>query len=337
MALLPVLLKFQCFVLLLWLELAFAEIPSTASEVIAIPGCRDRCGKVSIPYPFGIGVGCFRSKEFIIECQDNLPRYQGVLNVTSISVLDGQMTFESGIARTCSYEDVSTIIFGLGIFTLSTTKNKLISIGCDTWARINGDPYIGKGCSDCTVKEAATNGSCGIGCCETSISAGVKKYNVTIERQSSKVNPYLSFNPCIYGFIIDKSSFRFSSSYLQDFKNNGSGSVPVVADWTIGVETCDAASRNATSYACGPNTVCKPGNNIAPGYLCDCKPGFAGNPYLNISTGGHCQEISKCNDNSILGCSPPPRSKVGKIIAGTYLSLSLLLVTSFTLGGYLKN
>ncbi|XP_026438775.1 wall-associated receptor kinase 2-like [Papaver somniferum] len=339
MAILKVLLKIQCLVLLLiWLQLASAEIPSTASRV-AKPGCQDQCGNnVTIPYPFGIGDGCFIEKMFEIKCNNTEPRF-GNLPVTDISVLDGQMTIATLIADTCS-KYPSWVSLYLGKFTVSTKKNKMISIGCDTRAHINDTPDIGEGCSDCSRNESTTDGSCnGMGCCKTSIPAGLREYNVTVTREYPRKNLIFN-NPCSYAFVAEEDSFRFSSSYLQDFKKNGTGTVPVVVDWTIGSEiTCEEAAANMTSYACGPNAVCKLRNNITPGYLCSCKPGYAGNPYLDISTGGHCQEIKGCDDNSALGCSPKspksesfPRSKFNKIVAGTCLSLSILLVTSFVLG-----
>ncbi|XP_026438798.1 wall-associated receptor kinase 2-like [Papaver somniferum] len=320
---------FHCSVLLLWLQLASAQIQSTASGVIAKPGCRYLCGKVSIPYPFGIGPGCFIESGFEITCKNGGPM-KGFLNVTNISVLNGEMTVEAPIATSCSDSDLDyNSNYYFAGFTISSTKNKLISIGCDSSAHIFGYPSIGlQGCSDCTKNEDVTDGSCnGMGCCETSIPAGLTLTNVTAERHTRK--DLSTNNPCSYAFIAEDSWFNFSSSYLQDFKNKGTGSVPLVLDWTIGSGTC-------TEAACGPNAVCKSGNNMAPGYRCDCKSGYAGNPYLDTTTGGHCQEISNCNDNSALGCSPRSESfspsKVNKIIAGTCLSLSLLLVTSFILG-----
>ncbi|KAG6473242.1 hypothetical protein ZIOFF_067155 [Zingiber officinale] len=38
------------------------------------PGCRSKCGNVSIPYPFGIDPGCFR-KGFGINYTDNDTSY----------------------------------------------------------------------------------------------------------------------------------------------------------------------------------------------------------------------------------------------------------------------
>ncbi|KAI3914380.1 hypothetical protein MKW98_014987 [Papaver atlanticum] len=286
MALLHVLLRFQCSVLLLWLQLASAQLPNTGSGAIAKPECQDRCGNVSIPYPFGIGDGCFLGEMFEIKCNNSEPRY-GKLNVTDIAVLDGQMTVATFIASTCSDQETFPTYFRSGKLTVSNTKNKFISIGCDTWAYINSSPWIGEGCSDCSKNEVTTDGSCdGMGCCETSIPPGITEYNVTVQRDPSK---NLSFNPCNYAFVGEKSSFRFSSSYLQDFKNYGSGRVPVVLDWTVGYVPCKEAARNVTTYACGPNTVCTTGNNFAPGYLCKCETGFAGNPYFNLTTGGYCQ------------------------------------------------
>ncbi|KAI3935285.1 hypothetical protein MKX01_026236 [Papaver californicum] len=379
-----VLVKCQPFIfLLLWLQLASAEIPIAASGVIAKPGCRDRCGNVSIPYPFGIGDGCFIEEGFKISCDKDDPKYwflrDGVntfINVTNISLGDGQMTVEALIAKSC-YERIGSFGFAslrMGKFTMSNTKNKLISIGCDTRADINGNPPIGEVCSDCSRNEDITDGSCnGMGCCNTTIPAGLMVTNITVRRIPRQKNSSIN-NPCSYAFAAEESSFRFSSSYLQNFKNNGTGRVPVVLDWTVGShQTCDVAEKNVTGYACGANTDCKSGNNNTPGYLCKCKPGYAGNPYLNISTAGHCRDINECNDiklhdercgrpgnfcnntegaytcpcqegfdsfhveNGIWDCSFRNKSNSTRKIVGVCLGIVLLVVISFWLyWGYSK-
>ncbi|KAI3904948.1 hypothetical protein MKW92_009918 [Papaver armeniacum] len=304
MAVLHILLDLQWSVLLLWLQLASAQKAITASGVIAKPGCQDRCGNVSIPYPFGIGEGCFVNEYFeITSCNESVPMRNSV-RISNISVLDGQMTVDNPVTSMCTQEFDTSIhsgktSIGTGKFTVSTTKNKLISIGCNSRAYIYGYPSIGlQECSDCRRNEDITDGSCnGMGCCETSIPHGLTDTNVSLERRTPK--DLMSFNPCSYAFLAEESSFSFSSSYLKNFKNNGSGTVPVVLDWAIGYETCDVAQGNMTSYACGTNAVCKSGNNIAAGYLCNCKPGYAGNPYLNSSSGGHCQDIDECKDEKL--------------------------------------
>ncbi|RZC90032.1 hypothetical protein C5167_029098 [Papaver somniferum] len=300
MASLHVLLKyFHCLVLLLCLQLASAEIMSNStSGVIAKPDCQDRCGNIRIPYPFGIGRrGCFVNEFFKLTCNNSVPMI-GTLKVTNISVDDGQMTVESIIARTCNSE-IYTVTTHLRTFTVSATKNKLISIGCDTMAGIDDYPRIGYECSNCnSTKNVTSNGACdGMGCCETSIPPQLSSYDVSVVR----VGMNSSYdNPCSYAFIAEKSSFQFSPSYLQDFKNKGTGVVPVVVDWTIGFVTCDIAATNKTSYACGPNTLCESCNVNAQGYRCKCKPGFEGNPYLSNSTDGHCKDINECDNRNLI-------------------------------------
>ncbi|KAJ6713166.1 hypothetical protein OIU79_009205 [Salix purpurea] len=55
-------LVFQSMLMLLMFQLAAAAPP------IVKPGCRDRCGDISIPYPFGIGNNCYMNESFSIEC-----------------------------------------------------------------------------------------------------------------------------------------------------------------------------------------------------------------------------------------------------------------------------
>ncbi|XP_026445385.1 wall-associated receptor kinase 2-like [Papaver somniferum] len=220
------------------------------------------------------------------------------------------------------------------------------------------------GCiSVCNTTEDTTDGSCtGIGCCEASIPTGLMRYSASVSIIDKELKNF-SFNPCSYAFLIEENSFSFSSSYLKDFKNKGSGTVPAVVGWTIGYDSCDEAKKNPTSYVCGLNTVCIQGTT-APGYRCNCTQGYEGNPYLKSLTGGGCQDIDECKtDNQCTGpdtictntngsyycscsqgyrsifknngtfeyCLPLDQSKFYKIVIGACLSFSLLLVTCFWL------
>ncbi|RZC85431.1 hypothetical protein C5167_041613 [Papaver somniferum] len=212
-----VLVKFQCFTFLwLWLQVGAAEIPTNTSRPITKPGCRDRCGNVSIPYPFGIGEGCSAGGYFELTCEDSyfdsaLPTYEDY-NFSKISIPDGHITALLWVSMDCSDEKMPgwTTFNHFSPFTLSNTKNKFIAMGCDTYAFLQlGDKRdnTALGCTSvCDTMEDISDGSCtGFGCCEASIPPGIE------------------------------SSFQFSKSYLKDFLNNGNGVVPVVVDWTIGV------------------------------------------------------------------------------------------------------
>ncbi|XP_026431178.1 wall-associated receptor kinase 2-like [Papaver somniferum] len=299
-----VLVKFQCFTFLwLWLQVGAAEIPTNTSRPITKPGCRDRCGNVSIPYPFGIGEGCSAGGYFELTCEDSyfdsaLPTYEDY-NFSKISIPDGHITALLWVSMDCSDEKMPgwTTFNHFSPFTLSNTKNKFIAMGCDTYAFLQlGDKRdnTALGCTSvCDTMEDISDGSCtGFGCCEASIPPGIGSYNITV-RSVGETRRNLSFNPCSYAFLIEESSFQFSKSYLKDFLNNGNGVVPVVVDWTIGTETCEIAKTNLTSYACGPNTICT-SSNVSSGYRCNCKKGYEGNPYLNSSTGGECQDVDEC-------------------------------------------
>ncbi len=61
----------------------------------------------------------------------------------------------------------------------------------------------------------------------------------------------LDFNPCGFAFVVEETSYNFSSSDLKNFSNIEA--VPVVLDWAVGSdssETCPDAQRNSISYAC---------------------------------------------------------------------------------------
>ena len=123
------------------------------------------------------------------------------------------------------------------------------------------------------------NGSCsGFGCCQIDIPEGLKRIKVQAYSFDNHTN-VLQFNPCSYAFVIEGSQFNFSSSYLSAAFTE---TVPTAVDWAItGQGKCEEA-RNNQSYACKENSDCyEPPDHSAGGYLCKCKDGYQGNPYIS--------------------------------------------------------
>ena len=272
----------------------------------ALPNCPDRCGDLQIPYPFGLTEGCYlketkESTKFSIFCDNSLEKPQpmtgdflvtktGDFLVTNISVQEGQIEIMIDNDIDC-YDRMGTLQSNRKrkrsltnpIFTISHTKNRLVSVGCNTYASLmafRNDKRFYSFCpSICDSRSDVVNGSCsGLGCCQTDIPGGLK--NFTLEAHSFNNHTNVSyFNPCSFAFIIREDKFNFSSYYLSSLKNNAT--LPMVLDWAIGSDKCEDAQKNKSTYLCGVNTICDdPENGSGTGYRCNCTEGYDGNPYL---------------------------------------------------------
>ncbi|KAJ7940927.1 Wall-associated receptor kinase, partial [Quillaja saponaria] len=282
--------------------LILAAIATTVAAQ-AKPGCNSTCGELNIPYPFGTTDGCYRDKNFLITCSSSTSRNPmanySTSNIQVLNVsLDGEMRVLSWRAKDCYLHSGENPSLGnyayikLNRFTVSNTKNKFTVIGCDTYAFI-GDFWGNRFRTGCTATcgkiTDVVNGSClGIGCCQTSFPTGVRGYNISLKSYRNHTDVW-DFNPCSYGFVVEDGYFNFSSLHLKDLRNKND--FPVVINWAMGNETCQEARKNATSYACKDYSFCVDSEN-AHGYLCKCKDGFTGNPYLSGSNG--CQDIDEC-------------------------------------------
>ncbi|KAJ7959215.1 Wall-associated receptor kinase [Quillaja saponaria] len=275
---------------------------ATTIAARAKPGCNSTCGELDIPYPFGTTDGCSRDENFLITCSSSTSRNPianystGNIQVLNIS-LDGEMRILAWRANQCylpsgNRSSGENVNFSLNQFTVSNTKNKFTVIGCDTYTFINdywGDRFSTGCTATCRNTTDVVNGTCfGIGCCQTSFPTGVRGYNISLKSYRNHTAVW-NFNPCSYGFVVEDGYFNFSSLDLKDLRNKND--FPVVINWAIGNETCQKARRNATSYACMDNSFCVDSEN-AYGYLCKCKGGFSGNPYLSGSNG--CRDIDEC-------------------------------------------
>ncbi|WVZ82645.1 LOW QUALITY PROTEIN: hypothetical protein U9M48_029889 [Paspalum notatum var. saurae] len=272
---------------------------------IAKAGCQDKCGNVSIPYPFGMEDGCFLN-DFKVNCTNDvaillnfnstymstmpeLPSDNSGIRLWEINVTLGEARVQSPIARWCNYTDNtangSFPLFNLGpFFVVSGTKNQFTGIGCTTIALVRGDNKHGyaSACgSFCFEEDSIDNStdSSGTGCCQTSIPGNLDTLYLSFETDLDYTQ-VRNFSPCSYGFIIEEDSFKFDPSYANSslFEEKYGDGVPLVLDWVLGSETCEAAKKNQSSYACAAtNSVCIDVPSGA-GYLCSCSQGYEGIP-----------------------------------------------------------
>ncbi|KAL6282754.1 hypothetical protein ACE6H2_013683 [Prunus campanulata] len=280
---------------------------------MAKPNCTAKCGNVTIPYPFGIGHGCYFGPRFKITCDDGStePRLMTTLvPVTKISLEEGELQTEQFVNRDCydrqgnpnDTEDQSK--GGLRVippYTISGAKNSMFVIGCDTYAKFygsrGGDQNYITGCiSECdydiSINAFDKEDPCsGVGCCETKIPPLLNNLSLLVGSFKNHTRVW-DFNPCGYAFVVQKDIFTFSNTSFQQLRNTAR--LPLVLDWQIGEADCKYAMENGT-YACKGNSTCL---DRPTGYICVCKTGFQGNPYLPDG----CQDIDECATSNATLC-----------------------------------
>ncbi|XP_012446045.2 wall-associated receptor kinase 2 isoform X2 [Gossypium raimondii] len=272
--------------------LLLAAVAAAESTPIAKLDCQDRCGNVSIPYPFGTTTDCYLNEDFYIACNSthyDPPRAflrRSNIEVTNITV-EGKLWIMQFIARDCYNKSGSPVSsktpsITLSKFRVSDTDNKFVAIGCDTKATIQGvqDDKAGytSGCiSKCDSIDYVDNFTCsGIGCCQTSIAKDVRYFDITVRSYHNHKGIW-DFNPCSYGFVVEENSFNFSSNYLRDLQNVTM--MPMVLDWFIGNETCETIKTKSSDDVCQGDSTCYNVDN-GSGYRCKCLDGYQGDPYL---------------------------------------------------------
>nr|GMD57777.1 putative wall-associated receptor kinase-like 16 [Ipomoea batatas] len=301
-------MSFLVVVVVLSAVLIFAPTAISKSNYypIAKPNCNDRCGNVSIPFPFGLTPDCYLNDDFLITC--NTTSYDppqpfignGNIPLRTISV-EGQLTIMKLIAQTCDDEDEDgSASITLPKFYVNQTANKFVAVGCNTIATISGEENkksYQTGCiASCNRFQDVVDGACnGIGCCQTTdIPMLASNVGFTLENMTTTNHQYTDGNitNCSYAFVVKKDEFHFSSDMLtQQWEVKR---MPMVIDWVIFNDTC----RNSSS-TCQGNTTCVPFEGPDGGYRCACEKGYEGNPYLHPG----CLDIDECADDGQKDCS----------------------------------
>ncbi|KAK9924180.1 hypothetical protein M0R45_032563 [Rubus argutus] len=340
---------------MLW-SITCGAILAVASPLpIAKPHCQSSCGSIAIPYPFGIGVGCyltggpngnFNEDSFQIVCDNSTSPPRLFLSNTSLEVLEisideytlrvnSPITFSN-----CSKKQNNRQAPNLEDYPFwYSQKNRFTSMSCGGIALMTSNGYNGSkttlgGClsiCDSSNDIMAKNNSCGgINCCQTTIPEYLDSFNASF---GAVVDADTEME-CKSAFLVDQDWFTSSSTNISTI-NDRDEFVPVVLGWYVGNSTYS----NIDIY--GPTNWTDSHNSTIRGaYGLLCSDGFHGNPYLIDG----CQDINECEDEPYRcgsgNCINKPGDfecqfpdvqskrpiKVGVIVTSTAIGLLTLLV-----------
>ncbi|GJM95141.1 hypothetical protein PR202_ga11847 [Eleusine coracana subsp. coracana] len=303
----------KSIVLLFFIIFLVTAIPCTS---MSLPGCPDKCGNVTIPYPFGISAACAASSlnpYFTVTCNTTFqpPRPTISFNssttteVLDISLKHGEMRVYGPVSYNCymsntTISDNYTREYNLEgtPFIPSTTRNRFTGIGCNSLGLIGGymhsnpELYLAGCYSYCNGINSTMDGApcTGKGCCEATISSNLTDFTALFVMNESTV---WTFNPCFYAMLVEAGWYSFRRQDLVGrlgfINERASRGVPVIIDWAIRNGSCPKEGKKVPrDYACvSSNSYCVDASN-GQGYLCNCSQGYEGNPYLQNG----CQGLS---------------------------------------------
>ena len=282
-------------------------ITTAASEApTAKERCPKKCGNITIPFPFGVGTGCYINKWFEVVCtnrnNNTVPLLKRInLEVISIDedgVLDVKLPITFWNCNDRKTPQNKANLEG-SPFAFSEHDNKFIAVGCGVLAMISSSKFNGSiGCSSACVSEGTNNviqGNTicdGMDCCQTSIPSNMQAFNTSfldLGRDRSE-------KTCSYAFLVNHTWIRGSVENISAL-HEMTTDVPVVLYWELypaqmealgksadslasdGIFKPEDRSKNKTDYcATYPNTL-SPVNQTK--MKCYCMTGFEGNPYLH--------------------------------------------------------
>ncbi|PWA93521.1 wall-associated kinase family protein [Artemisia annua] len=275
--------SFQAYHLLIFLSLIATFV---ASPHYAKRGCKDKCGNVRIPYPFGIGAKCSINKWYIVDCTSSTPYLPAVnhLEVLGIDLKNQTVTLNMPRVSECSH--YKSVDLARSPFLFSKSQNKFVYEGCGNAVMMGDHRKVITGCSTtCRNDTVNDNNKCvGVSCCQTEIPGYLKSYSMSITGLVSQGGD----KACGSAFLVDKNLYvkgRFSDNAFM----------PVSLLWTLNdldhdkVSCCDNYEGLKVEVDLGNGTSIDT-------WKCYYYKSLTGNPYL-FNGCYDAEECKRCEDN----------------------------------------
>ncbi|KAJ0590046.1 hypothetical protein HanRHA438_Chr04g0189061 [Helianthus annuus] len=225
---------------------------------LAKAGCQEMCGNIiSIPYPFGIGAGCYMLESFEASCirssHDHVPLWFAndhefpILEFPQILV---HVAHESTKSRCAEFEFTYGLDTPGQYFSLSHERNLYVAVGCNITAYFLVYPLSGAVCKSLCNEASPVIGSptscTGFnGCCHLSIPKNVTSYNIMIRHNTNS-------SLCSHAFVSENSAPIYFDERQLKF--------PLALNWVVGHTTCHQARKTGDNL-CGRNNYCVDSTN----------------------------------------------------------------------------
>uniref|UniRef100_A0A6N2JYP0 Protein kinase domain-containing protein n=1 Tax=Salix viminalis TaxID=40686 RepID=A0A6N2JYP0_SALVM len=268
----------------LLLTLMFQPATAKSPPRLAKPNCPDRCGNISIPYPFGIGKDCYMEESFDVECDETSTPPRAFLRRIDMELEN--ITLTGGALVKGQYRDLwrhEVLSFNLEGTPFILRFNYFIAVGCNTRAGLwtkNGttehtvcDSICSNGSSITNIRPE--NGDCSDeeDCCQDMyFPSFLHVFNTSFEsietgKQGSDGQKLV--------FLADRQWFDSKIKSAQDINKLPNTTVPVSLVWLL----------NNNSWPYNEDTMdCRMFYTINSTSLstfnCSCSEGYEGNPYI---------------------------------------------------------
>ncbi|KAH0696745.1 hypothetical protein KY290_014142 [Solanum tuberosum] len=287
-------LEFVCLLLLLsWLMVLDH---STAATSLAKPGCEERCGNLTIPYPFGLSASCSLNSWYLIKCDKSYNPPKPFMNsflqvelqseVISVSIENQTIITSVSIVNFCNKSSEGSKIITTGTdlsgspFYYAKDRNKLMLVGCGN-GLVTQKQNILSGCTSICTEGATLTGCYGINCCQSLVPFDLSSYKANFTNSGIQQGAYPR---CSAVFLVDQT--WVPDEVAQPFVFLGHA--PVVWLWTLQSKELEAGLLCDKSEAV---VKLEDGTSVA-NLQCRCGPGTQGNPYFSNG----CQAIQRCTN-----------------------------------------